>query len=357
VATRGLIKGQSMTNLTEHFLKKLMASKHGIHLSAYIENMGILRDVKLQLREAIDTATEILEPAISEHEVKRFLFPIEKLITDERALRNLSSNFALFRTFESFRVVSIPTDIEQICVVSDSFHVKPLLSWMQADPEFLIFTIDKSNVNVYASNGKTVDFIDLYRRSCSITNVNQIDFSDCFDWLNEWLDHNKISASKNIFVATHEKIGQKDLHRIVRPNVFLLSRNTSSHIKNIAEAANRQMKEINEKEIERNLIDFNFATTMELTQNNIADIARCAVKGEIAKLLIAKDVNVFGTVNRSSGKLAINPFQLDHKDDDILDDLAQIVVLNGGKVLAVDKNCIPGKRVAIAIRKQDRKIS
>jgi hypothetical protein len=60
-------------------------------------------------------------------------------------------------------------------------------------------------------------------------------------------------------------------------------------------------------------------------------------------------------VNRATGKLAINPFQLDHEDDDILDDLAQIVVLNGGKVIAIDKDKIPGKRVAIAIRNQDRK--
>jgi hypothetical protein len=335
-----------MTNLNEHFLTKLMASNKGIHISAYIENMGVLKDVKLQLREAVDTATEILEPAINEIEIKRLVAPIERLITDERALKNLTSNFAVFRTVDTFRIIPIPTEIEQICVVASSFHVKPLISWVQADPEFLVFTLDKQNVSIFAGSGKNVDFMDQYRHK---------DFKDCFEWLNDWLQHNNVAQSKKIFIATQEKFGPKQLSYIDRPNVHFLNRNIGSHIKNIAEAAQKKMKELNDRELERNLIDFNFALVMELTQNNIADIAKSAVKGEITKLLIAKDVNVFGTVNRATGKLAINPFQLDHEDDDILDDLAQIVVLNGGKVIAIDKDKIPGKRVAIAIRNQDRK--
>ena len=337
-----------MTHLSEHFLNKLIASNKGIHISAYIENMGVRKDVKLQLREAIETATEILEPVISDDEIKKMLVPIERLISDEKALKNLASNFAIFRTSETFRVISIPTEIEQICVVSNSFHVKPLLSWIQDDPEFLVFVLDKNNTSIYTSSSKNVDFIDQYKHK---------NFNDCFDRLNEWLKHNNVEQSKKIFIATQEKIGPNHIECIEKPNVYLLKRNIGSHIKNIAEAAQKKMKELIERELERNLIDFNFALVMDMTQNNIADIAKSAVKGEIEKLLIAKDVNVFGTVSRISGKLAINPFQLDHEDDDILDDLAQIVVLSGGKVIAIDKDRIPGKRVAIAIRNQVRKIS
>ncbi len=345
-----------MNRLNEHLLNKLIASNKGIHISAYIENMGVQKDVKLQLREAVDTATEILEPVISETELKRLLSPIERLISDDRALKNLASNFAVFRTFETFRVLPIPTEIEQICVVSDSFHVKPLLSWVQADPEFLVFALDKTSVSIYAGSDKNVDFIDHYKHNAYAGEPTRKDFRDCFDRLNEWLKHQNVSQSKKIFIASQEKLGSKQIACIDLPNVYLLNRNIGSNIKNIAEAARQKMKELNERELERNLIDFNFALAMEMTQNNIADIAKYAVKGEVAKLIIARDVNVFGKVNRTSGKLTINPFQLDHEDDDILDDLAQIVVQNGGKVITIDKDRIPGKRVAIAIRNQERKI-
>ncbi|MBY0383581.1 hypothetical protein K2X05_00350, partial [bacterium] len=38
--------------------------------------------------------------------------------------------------------VPLPIDIENVSVVSTSFHVKPLLRWLQADREFLLLGID-----------------------------------------------------------------------------------------------------------------------------------------------------------------------------------------------------------------------
>lgn len=86
-----------------------------------------------------------------------------------------------------------------------------------------------------------------------------------------------------------------------------------------------------------------------MAKKNIFQIAKAAVQGRIKKLIIADGINIFGKVDKKTGGLAIHPVDLDHEDDDILDDLAQTVLASGGEVVIAPREEIPKGRPILAI--------
>jgi hypothetical protein len=96
-------------------------------------------------------------------------------------------------------------------------------------------------------------------------------------------------------------------------------------------------------------MEFYQAEDLNLAIKNIFQIAKAAIKGKVRKLVIADGINIFGKIDRKSGGLSIHPTHLDHEDDDILDDLAQEVLAQGGEVVVASRDEIPKGRPALAI--------
>ncbi|MCB0422427.1 MAG: hypothetical protein KDD61_15615, partial [Bdellovibrionales bacterium] len=130
-------------------LKTIIRSKGGVHLTSYLENRGSLVQLKKQIRQSIEVATEHLSSVMPEEELKRFLSPLNQLLQDSKILKSFTLNIGLFRTRDSFRMLGIPVDIDHICVVATSFHVKPLLRWIQTDKEFLLLGLEKGSASLY----------------------------------------------------------------------------------------------------------------------------------------------------------------------------------------------------------------
>ena len=148
-----------ITSKTET-MKPLLESTSGVHLTAYIKNNGDLNDTKRQLKNAIEIADEYLVPVMNVKEIEKFFAPIQLLIKDEKRLKHFSKNLALFRTPTSFRVLNLPVEVESECIVADSFHIKPLLKWMQVDREFLLLGLDRGSATLYQGSMHTLKPID-----------------------------------------------------------------------------------------------------------------------------------------------------------------------------------------------------
>ncbi len=344
-------------NLNKRLMTELMKSRNGLHLSIYLESNNNPAELKVQLEDLWRTAQNIVSPVLSEFDAKRLLAPVEKFFANVGSIAASKSNFALFRTLHAFHVIEIPTAINKICVISDSYHVKPLFDWLQSDPGYLILTIDDTAASLFSGSRLGVDFLEFYHFENKMKHSpsKPVDFSGMIEWFNNWIQKEKVLPTKRIFVSARQTLPESFVLLIDHPNVTKLEPRYSNNIKLLSEEAYRETEKFNRNKIDRTLNEFIFALKMEQTQNNIIDIARSAVKGEIAQLLIAKDVTIFGTVNHHTGKLSVNPFQLDHHDDDILDDLAQLVVRQGGQVTTIERDKIPGKRCAIAIKGPIRK--
>jgi hypothetical protein len=351
-----------------NFLKPLIKSRDGIHLTAYISNNGNILSLRRQLRETIESAKEYIGPVMNNDDLNKFLEPLQKLINDIKLLRSFKGNIGIFRTADTFRVINIPTAVNQTCVVATSFHVKPLLRWMQTDSEFLILGINENSASLYHGSQNSLNLVDTvffpevvdynidvgdYKSLKSIRN-KKIKQAKALKWLSDWIvDITEISnpklfiAGKPELVDSFNKISQ---YKNVSKN-FDWPHFRADKISEIAAAIRiLQRKELISM-FDHTMVEFYQAEDLNQANKNIFNIARAAVRGKISKLIIADGVNIFGKLDRNTGGLSIHPADLDHEDDDLLDDLAQEVLARGGEVIVANREQIPKGRPILAILK------
>ena len=85
-----------------------------------------------------------------------------------------------------------------------------------------------------------------------------------------------------------------------------------------------------------------------LAANILTRVAEAAVIGRVRRLLIADGRPLFGRVDRTTGEVTLHAGQMGPQDDDVLDDLAEIVLARGGEVVVLDPPRMPEEAAAVA---------
>lgn len=338
-------------------LKPILESSEGVHLSAYVVNRKDLSDLKLQILDIIFEAEECLAEVFDAEERKIFLEPLHGLMNDARILKNMKGNIGFFRNQNSFRVLNIPVDLVGQCHVATSFHVKPLLRWMQVDHDFLILGLTNESAHLYQASQNSVKKLDsvlfpqVYLENNNLkSGPNTKDKT--FIWLNEWILQMTQKSSARLYLVGEKKlIRQLNQYLKYRPVVKapILKRFDEESLGEVCSNIRLLYREEAKQTLERSLVEFRYAEELNLAKKNIFQIAKAAVQGQVKKLIIADGVNIFGKIDKKTGGLALHPFDLDHEDDDILDDLAQTVLASGGQVIVAARDEIPKNHPILAI--------
>lgn len=316
-------------------LKSILGSANGLHLTTYIKFDGNVLSFQRRLRKLLKTPKSHLESVLTDDQVEKFLAPFEALARDTTLLKQMSGNIGIFRKNNFFRFLSLPIEIEEMSVVANTFHIKPLVKWAQYDQEFILVGLKEDGAVLY--KGSQSEFKKL----------NEVQHSS-----SQWLEDLNANTNSVVFVA-----GAKELVKTFIRNY----KSEKLYPETIAiDFADDKAFEISKKirsvlrldsqtKMADTIGEFIRAKNSGFTKANIFQIAKAAIKGNVRKLIVAEDYFVFGKLDRLSGGLEINPLDLDHEDDCLLDDIAQAVLLNGGEVIVAKKNEIPGGKVIMAI--------
>lgn len=329
-------------------LKSLLESKDGIHLTAYLDHSGGPGRMKDQIRETLLVAGEFLKGTLKPPEIDRFLEPIRKLGHDKKLLKEMNGNVGLFRTATSFRMLNIPVPVEQICVVATTFHVKPLLRWMQVDHDFLLLGLDRRSAFLYQGSQQSFRFVD----SIAVSENDRLRLEQVTIWVNEWLMDLARDAKPRLFLAGDgplavELPGELSYERIhTRPLGGPFRQDSAA---GLCHEVRQILIQEARHTLESALIEFYHAEDLKLGKRNIFQIAKAAIQGRVRKLIVADGIQIFGKMDPKTGGLAIHPADLDHEDDDLLDDLAQTVLAKGGEVIVAKRDEIPKGHPILAI--------
>lgn len=351
----------------KNILRPILESSQGLHLTAYLENRGDLAYLKSQLQETIDEAGKWLLNIQTEEEQKRFLEPLFALLDDARIFKDIKGNVGLFRNENSFRILNIPIEVEQSCQVATSFHVKPLLRWLQGDQDFLLLGLTSESAHIYLGSLYTFKLLDsiyyddlinvktLAKKDKGLKNArkNQIKKEDLFYAIREWIIEATKFSKPKLFIAGEESSIQA-LKRVLKyKNLAREPISTSAfdpqQVKDLSEKARRIIKNETHKNFAKALLEFRFADDESRVSKNIFQISKAVVKGRVRKLIVTDELSIFGKIDLQSGGLAIHPVDMDHEDDCILDDLAQMVLNQGGEVIIAKRDEIPKGRPILAI--------
>jgi hypothetical protein len=351
-------------------VRSLLNSKGGHHLTVYLKNESNITYLKSQLRDAIKTASSNLENVLPPSELKNFLEPIEWLQKSGRTLEKMRNNIGVFRTPKSFRVMNVPVYLESFCSLANSFHVKPLLKWLQNDEDFLLLGLEKGAAHLYHGEKYCLRLIDtvifpesLRSPYTDFDHLNSELFKnqrqktlETMEWLNDWIASLTCVSQPKLFVAGDALLSSPLFKQLKYRNAVQPEIAYSFHQSDVVSIANR-IREILRKEAHlaffRSIDQFHWADERKISNRNLFEIAKAAFAGRVKKLLISDSVNIFGKIDQNTGQLTLHPTDLDHEDDDILDDLAQMVLAKNGEVVIASRQDMPGKRPAIAILSED----
>jgi hypothetical protein len=336
-----------------NLLKPLINSRRGQHLTFYIMNSQNVFHLKQELKRNLDQAYEYLAPVMSPDKLIRFLAPVHNLISDGPLLRSMKGNLGIFRNEDSFRVMTIPVDVEPTCIVATSFHVKPLLRWMQTDRDFLLLGLESKTVTLFHGNQNSLTPVDKVEVSQAIGSKGQ-EFTQeqTSQWVNSWIKGITKLYQPTLYVAGSKRLTDSFFESCTYPHIYNVAISPSFSEEVVPEIVleiRTKHKKLAQNKMDFTMIEFLQAQDHNHVNRNIFQIAKAAIKGKVKKLIIADKINIFGKLDRHTGGLSIHPIHLDSEDDDILDDLAQEVLARGGEVLVLPKEDIPKGRPLLAI--------
>lgn len=341
-----------MLSSKQQALRPLIESQDGVHLTSYLRQDRDLGAIKTQLRKIIDQAEDFLIDVMPADERKRFLEPLESLLKDAKILQRMPGNIGIFRNKDLFRILNIPIETVPSFHLASSFHIKPLLRWLQGDQEFLIMGIDQVCAHLYWGNQSQIKWLDSIQLPVhserSEDQLAQINFR----WLDKWILEFTKTATPKLFIEGDPSIISTVLKDLKYKNTYQKPISASFdniHINESCLAVRKILRKELEDTLEKTLLEFRLADLHKRAKKNLFQIAKAVVQGKVRKLVVTDELSIFGKIDHKSGGISIHPIDLDHEDDCLLDDLAQMVLNQGGEVIVASRNQIPNGRPILAI--------
>jgi hypothetical protein len=350
-------------------LMPLIQSQGGLHFSAYISREVGAPSVKDQLQEALKVASEDIRTVLGRDERKHFLKPLQALLNDTKMISGIKGNLGIFRSPKLFRVLHVPVPVDEYSTVASSFHVKPLLRWVQEDRVFRLLTVSEKMSCLYLGTQHSLRPLDTFVGSKNKpiktlsslseyfskrkTHKKQEKLLEILGWLEGHLDSESDLSSTPLFVVAPTEARMFLNQSLGAYNIHFLEESNTRALPSAIARIRKLLREDAEFRLREKINDFELAEALEIAESNVARISKAAHSGRVKKLLIAGDMKVFGKIAPDSGNVTFHSTDLDHEDEDILDDIAQAVVKQGGEVVVVPKRKIPGEHPILAITKSD----
>lgn len=154
-----------MTILTRDDLRTLIRKHDGLCVSIYMPTHRVGREVQqdpIRLKNLLGKAEDrMVASGVRAPEARELLKSAGMLLHDGLFWQHQSDGLAIFISPEMFRHYRLPFDFEELVVVTDRFHIKPLLPLLSGDGKFYILALSQNEVRLLQGTGYSVSEVDL----------------------------------------------------------------------------------------------------------------------------------------------------------------------------------------------------
>jgi hypothetical protein len=335
----------------------------------------------IRFRNLVRTLGESLPQQCTEEEIQYLLAPLLELAERHDFWNCTHDGLAVLRDRNLFRVYKLQRPVAELAVVADSFHTKPLLRILQSADRYQVLAVNRHEVKLYEGNRDVLDEIDLAEGvPPTLTEALGEELTDPRQTVSAYggsgggqspmhhghggkkdevdsdaerffravdraiLEHHSKPSGLPLILAAlpeHHHV----FHRVSH-NPFLIAESLDVHpdsLSSTGELRQRIWKIIEPRYVARlvGLVD-TFSSTMPkgLADDDLAQVARAAVGGRVATLLIEACREIPGRIDASTGELEFD--DLAHPElDDVLDDLGALALRMGGEVVIVPSERMP----------------
>jgi hypothetical protein len=154
-----------MDIITTQDLQTLMTSQAGwcvsLFMPAHRAGRGTEQD-RIRFRNLLSQVEKrLLDKGLRTPDVRKFLEPAERLSLDSDFWRRQSDGLAVFFTDTNLYAYRLPLPFAELVVVSERFHLKPLLPYFSSDGQFYILALSQNQVRLLKGSRHTVDEIEV----------------------------------------------------------------------------------------------------------------------------------------------------------------------------------------------------
>ncbi len=342
----------------------------------------------IRFRNLVRTLEQSLRQKYPTRDVRSLLEPLNELGRQDEFWNHTQDGLAVLRSPDLFRIYKLQRPVAELAIVADSFHVKPLLRITQSADRYQVLALSRAAIRLFEGNRDALDEIDLaagvprtiaealgdqltephqtvrsmggaggssvamHHGHGGRTDEAEIDTDRFFRAVDRAiLDHHSRPSGLPLLLAALPE--HQSIFRKISRNPFLMTDGLKidPEALSVDELRDRTWRVVEPQYRARlaQLIDeFDQAKPRGLAADELAPIASAVASGRVKTLLVEADREIPGHVDESTGQIQFGDLQ--HPEiDDLLDDLAELALNQGGEVVMVPGEQMPTRTGAAAI--------
>ncbi len=310
------------------------------------------------------------------------LEPFEALAHDHDFWAHTLDGLAVLGGPRLFQVFLIQRPVAELTIVADSFHTKPLRYFLQSVDRYQVLGLSQHKIQLFEGDRNVLDEIDPAAGvPRTMTEALGDELSDSHTTVASYggagqsstpmhhghggkkdevridmerfcravdravLEHHSRPSGLPLILATLPE--HHYLFRQVSDNPFLMAEGLPVNpdalpIDELRERAWQVVEPQYHARLAALSDEFALAKSRGLGSDDLAEVAQSAATGRVATLLIEADRQITGRLDGSTGQVEVAG-QGDPQVDDLLDDLGELVVKMGGRVLVIPAEQMPGR--------------
>ena len=342
----------------------------------------------IRFRNLVKALEESLLQKYPTREIQPLLAPFLALADDRDFWNHTLDGLAVLAATGMFRVYRLQRPVPELVVAAHSFHTKPLLRDLQSADRYHVLGLSRQEIKLFTGSRDALDEIEpaqgvprtitealgeeltaphqtvasyggaagsqpaMHHGHGGKESEVDIDTERFFRAVDRGIleRHSRPSALPLILATLPE---HRQLFRQVSRNPFLVDEGIDVNPDALSgdELRTRAWQVVEPRYLARLAAlaeAFGTATSKNLGHDELAQVAKAVVAGRVATLLIDADRVVPGRIDAATGD--IEPDDLaDPEVDDVLDDLAVLVLNLGGEVVIVPSERMPTETGVAAI--------
>jgi hypothetical protein len=310
-------------------------------------------------------------------DVRGLMEPFQELAANGPFWNHTRDGLAILAGPGVLNVFQTQRSLPELAVVADSFHIKPLLRYLQSADRFQVLALTRDSAMVFEGNRYALDAEPITddfpsRRgqvvqpartepgvsvASSSAGVGSPKMLYGHGEGKDDIDTEKFfRAVDRAFAAQFSKPSGLPLVLTALPEHRALFRRISQNPLLLADGVNGNPESLLEDELRQQAWqvlephylarleglkeNYRTAAARQASSADLSDVAKAAVAGRVGTLLVEADRIIPGVIDRTSG--AIRPGDLEFPQvGDMLDDLAELVLVKGGEVVVVPTERMP----------------
>lgn len=319
---------------------------------------------------------ESLLKLMDKQEVEKIMKKFYEIENDKIFWNNAKDGLAILANKEKMIVYKLSRPVPEIAVVSDSFHIKPLVRVFQSADNYFVLGINMKQFKLFAGNRYGLQEV-LFDEDTPITMDDVIGKDRTEPFLTQRTSgpdatifhghggkKDEISKDVERYFRYVDRLILEDFSRPTKTPLLLVALNEHQGTFRDITHNNYLLKEGISLDYETLSIDqlkdkswdiiepFYLKRTKELVESyelkvskeqgtqDLAEGVRAALSGRVAYALIESDRVIPGKIDKENKKM-VKTEETRPGVDDLLDDLAELVLQNDGEVIMLPKERMP----------------